>query len=159
MKWNRIILLSAVTISFTACSFTACGQTKKQQKDNTSKQTKNQSKINRTESKMDLSKITNEKVRQAVDAQISGDKATFFSLFTGKVKFTDDGNTLDFKSFFENAFNHKEQFLSIDKVENNGKDIFGRFNAGQWGTFNVYFKFHQNADGQFDELHIGNMDK
>ena len=145
MKWNRIILLSAVTISFTACSFTACGQTKKQQKDNTSKQTKNQSKINRTESKMDLSKITNEKVRQAVESQISGDKATFFSLFTGKVKFTDDGNTLDFKPFFENAFNHK--------------DIFGRFNAGQWGTFNVYFKVHQNADGQFDELHIGNMDK
>ncbi|WP_454046040.1 hypothetical protein [Chryseobacterium sp. Marseille-Q8038] len=26
---------------------------------------------------------------------------------------------------------------------------------GKWGTFQIYFKFHKNAEGQFDKLDIG----
>jgi hypothetical protein len=51
---------------------------------------------------------------------------------------TDDGNPVDFKSFFSNALG-KESFLSIDRVENNGQNIYGNFKAGQWGTFPVFF--------------------
>ncbi len=50
---------------------------------------------------------------------------------------TDDGNTVDFKSFFSNALG-KESFLSIDRVENDGQTLYGKFNAGKWGTFPVF---------------------
>ncbi len=43
-------------------------------------------------------------------------------------------------------------FLS---VEDEGKTVYGNFKAGQWGTFRVFFKFHQNADGKFEKLDIG----
>ncbi|KXK41136.1 MAG: hypothetical protein UZ11_BCD004002146, partial [Bacteroidetes bacterium OLB11] len=69
--------------------------------------------------------------------------------------FTDDGRTMNFKPFFDNAFDKKEKFLEIDTVENEGMDIYGKFYAGQWGTFRVYFKFHQNANGKINRLDIG----
>ncbi len=102
---------------------------------------------------MDLSKITNQTVKQAIEALQSGDKA-WYGFFSDKVVMTDDGNKMDFKSFFAKALG-KEQFLTIDKVENDGKDIYGNFQAGQWGMFKVFFKFHQNAEGKFDRLDIG----
>jgi hypothetical protein len=142
-----IYLLLAVTI----CSFTACAQQTK-----TNQKVKEQNSVtNKIDSKMDLSKLTNEQVKKAVEAQLNNDKTAWFALFTEKVKFTDDGNNLEFKSFFENAFKHNERFLSIERVENHGKDLYGHFDAGQWGVFNVYFKFHQNAEGKFDRLDIG----
>ncbi len=108
---------------------------------------------------MDTSLLTNQAVKNAVDALQNGDKKRWFSYFTDTAVFTDDGRTLDFKSFFENAFSKNEKFLSIDKVENNGKDIYGDFYAGQWGTFRVYFKFHQNEEGKFTRLDIGQAPK
>jgi hypothetical protein len=132
-------------------SVTACGQQTKTNKSETQQNSITEKKNN----KMDLSKVTNPQVRKAVEAQINNDKAAWFALFTNNVTFSDDGNTLDFKPFFENAFNHKEKFLSIEKVANEGKDIYGQFDAGQWGIFNVFFKFHQNTDGKFDRLEIG----
>ena len=127
-------------------SLTSCGQ-----------QTKNNqyTKTIKTENKMDLTKITNENVKNAIEALQANDKNAWYSFFTNDVKLTDDGRTLDFKPFFDNAFNHKEKFLTIDKVENDGKNITGNFFAGQWGTFKVFFNFHQNADGKFNRLDIG----
>ena len=104
---------------------------------------------------MDISKITNENVKKAIEALQENNKTAFYSYFTGDTAFSDDGRALDFKSFFDNAFSHQEKFLSIDTVENNGKDIYGDFHAGQWGTFRVFFKFHQNEEGKFDRLAIG----
>lgn len=120
-------------------SLAACGQ----QKTTSSK----------TVQPMDLSKITNQKVKQAIEALQSGDKS-WYSFFTDKPAMTDDGNTIDFHAFFAKALG-VEKFQSIDKVENEGKDIYGNFKAGQWGTFKVFFKFHQNPDGKFDGLDIG----
>lgn len=104
---------------------------------------------------MDLSKLTNKEVRLAIEALQNNDLKAWYTFFTDKAAFTDDGRTLDFKSFFDNAFGKKERFLTIDRVGNDGKDIYGNFHAGQWGNFNVFFKFHQNADGKFDRLDIG----
>lgn len=105
--------------------------------------------------KMDFSKIPNNQVKQALQALEDNNKEAWFALFTSNSKFTDDGRTMDFKSFFDNAFSKKEKFLTIEKIENDGKDITGNFYAGQWGTFKVFFKFHQNADGKFHQLDIG----
>ncbi|MBW7846074.1 MAG: hypothetical protein H3C45_10630 [Bacteroidia bacterium] len=139
MKGALILLLLASTISLQAQPLKAKSSTI---------QTK-------TEQRMDISKITNPQVKQAIEALQNNDKNAWFSFFTNDAVFTDDGRIMDFTSFFDNAFKHKEKFLTIDKVENNGKDIFGNFFAGQWGTFKVYFKFHQQADGKLNRLDIG----
>ncbi|WP_126973007.1 hypothetical protein [Gynurincola endophyticus] len=106
---------------------------------------------------MDLSVIPNETVRSAVAALQKNDKNTWFSYFAKDIVFTDDGNTLNFKSFFENAFAKKEKFLQIERIENNGKDIYGVFYAGQWGTFKVYFKFQLNDEEKIIRLDIGQI--
>ncbi|CAH0211402.1 hypothetical protein SRABI04_02236 [Chryseobacterium sp. Bi04] len=132
-----------MTIFVTSFSLTACGQVKENQK-------KTQSSKQQT---MDLSKITDETVKNAIEALQTGDKK-WYSFFTENPVMTDDGNTVDFTSFFSKALG-KEHFLSIDRVENEGKDIYGSFKAGQWGTFPVFFKFHKNSEGKFERLDIG----
>jgi len=134
-----------------AFAFTACGQTNSINSIQTT--------ITTTGQKMDLTKISNESVRKAIEALQANDKTTWYSYFTHDATFTDDGRTLHFKSFFDNAFDKKEKFLDIDKVENEGKDIYGNFYAGQWGTFSVYFKFHQDTNGKFNRLDIGQTSK
>ncbi|MCC7222709.1 MAG: hypothetical protein IT273_03225 [Chitinophagales bacterium] len=131
---------------FVAISFTACGQSSQ------SLTTKNQA---ITANDMDLSKITNEAVKKAIEALQANDKNAWYAYFTNDALFTDDGRTMNFKSFFDNAFEKKEKFLSIDKIENEGQDIYGNFYAGQWGTFKVFFKFHLNAEGKINRLDIG----
>ncbi|WP_452224134.1 hypothetical protein [Lacinutrix chionoecetis] len=107
--------------------------------------------------KMDLTAITNKNVKGAIEALQSGDKS-WYSYFTENPEMTDDGNTKDLHKFFNNALG-KEKFLSIDKVENEGKNITGNFKAGMWGTFKVYFNFHENTDGKFSKLDIGQTSK
>ncbi|WP_223608233.1 hypothetical protein [Chryseobacterium sp. OSA05B] len=104
---------------------------------------------------MDLSKITDDTVKQAIKALQDGDKS-WYGFFTENPLMTDDGNPVDFQSFFSNALG-TEKFLSIDKVENDGKDIYGSFQAGKWGTFRTYFKFQKNNEGKFDRLDIGQL--
>lgn len=122
-----------------------CGQ--KASEKNTQKST------TQTQKNMDLSKITDETVRQAVQALQDGDQS-WYGFFTGNPVMTDDGNTVDFRSFFSNALG-KEKFLTIDRVENEGKEIYGNFQAGKWGIFPVFFRFHKNEEGKFDRLDIG----
>lgn len=100
----------------------------------------------------DLSKITNDR-KSAIEALQNGDKS-WYTYFTDNPEMTDDGQQVDFKSFFAKALGN-EKFLNIDKVENNGKTVYGNFKAGQWGTFRVFFKFHENATGKFERLDIG----
>lgn len=142
MKPTLLLLFSALIVN-------ACAQTPKNDKHQTAVET------SKTDNTMDISKITNPQVKQAIEALQASDKQAWYAYFTSDAVFTDDGRTLEFKSFFDNAFNHKEKFLSIEKVENDGKDVYGNFYAGQWGTFKVYFKFHQQADGKFNRIDIG----
>lgn len=102
---------------------------------------------------MDTGKLINETVKKALEALQAGDKI-WYTFFTENPTMTDDGNKVDFKNFFTKALG-TEKFLTIDNVENDGKDIYGNFKAGQWGTFPIFFKFHQNSDGKFDRLDIG----
>ena len=137
---KRIFLTLLLSISIASCA----QKTEKIQPTKTEKQ-----------QTMHLNKITNETVKKAIEALQENDKTLWYSYFTKDAVFTDDGNKLDLKSFFDNAFNHKEKFLSIDKVENEGKNLEGNFFAGQWGTFRTYFHFHINAEGKIERLDIG----
>lgn len=133
----RNLVLTIVT----SLSLVACGQ----------------SNSNKKEQKMDLTVIQNENVRNAIQALQDGDQS-WYSYFTENPQMTDDGNPKDFHKFFKGALG-KEKFLSIDKVENDGKNIIGNFKAGMWGTFEVYFNFHENENGKFDRLDIGQTSK
>lgn len=141
MNFSHFAIVLAIGLSGTACS----QQTVKEKQNSTPTSKKQQT--------MDLSKITDPQVKQAIEALQTGDK-TWYSFFTENPAMTDDGHKMDFKSFFANALG-KELFLSIDRVENDGKDIHGNFKAGQWGTFPVFFRFHKNTEGKFDRLDIG----
>jgi len=132
------------------CSITACAQNKKTEKSSDKQQTT----IKKTQQTMDLSKITNPTVNAAMTAWQNGDSKTFLSYFTANPTMTDDGSPRGFQGFVKEACG-EEKFLTIDSVENDGKDITGNFKAGKWGTFKVFFKFHQNSDGKFDRLDIG----
>lgn len=99
--------------------------------------------------------ITNPGIKKAIDALQAHDYETWKSCFIAEPIFTDDGKTLNFFTFFSNAFDKKEKFLSLDKVVDGGREIHGNFYAGQWGTFKVYFRFYETADGKFSRLDIG----
>ncbi len=103
---------------------------------------------------MNTDKLTNATVKQAVNALQTNDSKAWFALFTDKATLYDDGNKMDFKAFWQKAIGH-ERFTSIDKVENNGLDVYGRFHSDQWGDFKTYFKFHIDKDGKIDRLDIG----
>lgn len=104
---------------------------------------------------MNTDKLINLTVKQAIEALQENDKQLWYSYFTENVIFSDDGNSMNFRSFFDNAFDKKEKFLDIDTIKNNGQDIYGNFYAGQWGTFRVYFKFTLNSDNKIERLDIG----
>ncbi len=123
------------------------------------KQKHNQIQNINTVNKMDISIIPNHHVKTAIEALQANDKQAWFACFAENVIFTDDGRTMNFKTFFDNAFDKKEKFLEIDSIQNEGKDIYGKFYAGQWGTFRVYFKFHPSTNGKFTRLDIGQAPK
>jgi len=108
---------------------------------------------------MDLSILPNKNVRSAIQSLQENNIKEWYNHFTDNVTFTDDGRTMDFRKFFDNAFDKKEKLLEIDTVANNGKTIYGNFYAGQLGTFRVYFKFHEVKNGKFNRLDIGQIDK
>ena len=103
---------------------------------------------------MDTNKLTNETVKAAFEAWQDGDSKTFVSYFTSDAKLYDDGSPRNFQNFVKEACGH-ERFTSIEKVENEGKDITGNFHTESWGDFKTYFMFSINSDGKFDRLDIG----
>ncbi len=103
---------------------------------------------------MNTNKLTNPTVKKAIEALQSADKDSWYSLFTNKAELFDDGNKIDFRNFSDKALGH-ERFTSIDKIENNGLDLLGKFHSDTWGDFKTYFKFHINAEGKIDRLDIG----
>lgn len=104
--------------------------------------------------KMNSAVITNEYAREAFDAWQKADTAKWYSLFTTKVKLFDDGQNRDFRQFTKEAIGN-ERFVSIDKVEDGGKSIYGHFHSNVWGDFKTYFKFSLNKDNKINRLEIG----
>ncbi len=103
---------------------------------------------------MSTDKLTHPVVKKAIDALQAADRDAWFAQFTADAALYDDGNKMNFKSFFDKALGH-ERFTSIDKVENKGLDVYGRFHSDQWGDFKTYFKFHINGNGKIERLDIG----
>jgi hypothetical protein len=103
---------------------------------------------------MDLRKLINPKVRGAIEALQAGDKTAWLAFFTADARLTDDGSPRSFAGFSDEALG-RERFTSIDRVDNNGLDVYGSFHSDRWGDFKTYFKFHLGSDGKFARLDIG----
>lgn len=134
-----------------AFSFNACAQSTNKTNGENSKKTITKSEKS---NKMNTEKLTNQTVKAAFEAWQNGDSKLFLTYFTIDAKLFDDGSPRDFQRFVKDACGH-EKFTSIDKVENDGKDITGNFHTESWGDFKTYFKFHMNAEGKFNRLDIG----
>ena len=98
---------------------------------------------------MNTAMVTNPVAKKAIDALQAGDKNAWFELFTTDAQLFDDGNKIDLKGFSESALGH-ERFTSIDKVENEGLNLYGKFHSDKWGDFKTYFKFHINGSGKIN---------
>lgn len=113
--------------------------------------------ITKTKPVMDTSKIENPVAAKAIDALQTADKTAWFALFASDAQLYDDGNKMNLRSFFEKAIGH-EYFTSIDKVENNGLAVYGKFHSDTWGNFKTYFKFTITPQGKISRLDIGQAD-
>lgn len=49
----------------------------------------------------------------------------------------------------------KERFTSIDKVEDDGMSVYGRFHSDKWATLKIILKFQLHSGGKFNQLEIG----
>lgn len=103
---------------------------------------------------MNTEKLTNRVVKLAVEAWQKADAKTWLSFFTADAVLFDDGSPRDLKQFSREAMG-RERFTSIDKVENHGLDVYGRFHSDKWGDFKTYFKFHINPEGKISQIDIG----
>jgi len=104
-------------------------------------------------STIDTSRLTQPVVKSAFEAWQSRDLAGWLAHFTPAPALYDDGNPRDFKSFSKEI--GKERFTSIERVDEDGSKITGRFHSDTWGDFTTYFKFHLDADGKISRLDIG----
>jgi hypothetical protein len=98
--------------------------------------------------------ISNPTVKAAIEALQNGDPKAWRALFEPDAKLYDDGKPRDLEKFTDDAVGH-ERFTSIDRVVNDGLDLFGEFHSDHWGDFRTYFKFQLSAEEKIKRLEIG----
>lgn len=108
----------------------------------------------KTVNEMEYGKISNSKVKAAIEAWQKDDAALWLSFFITDAQLLDDGHPRDFKKFSTETIGN-ERFTSVDKVEDNGLSVYGHFHSDTWGDFKTYFKFQLDKSGKFERLEIG----
>lgn len=99
--------------------------------------------------------LQNSTVRAAIEALNAQDRKAWEALFRPGATFADDGKEGSLAAFTNGAFGKGcERFTRIDKVENNGLDVFGQLHSDTWGDFKACFKFHVQ-DGRITRLEVG----
>ena len=105
---------------------------------------------------METELLTHPTVKAAVDALQKADKLAWAALFEPDAKLYDDGRPRSLEKFTRDSLGH-ERFISIDRVENGGLDVFGAFHSDKWGNFRTYFKFQLSPSGGIKRLDIGQV--
>ena len=79
-------------------------------------------------------------------------------LFWDKPELTDDGTPHDFTEWSERElFGSSVAYLaSIDKVEDGGLTIYGKFHSDQWGNFKTFMRFHVEND-KITKMEVGKL--
>jgi hypothetical protein len=107
---------------------------------------------------LDLNAISHHIVKSAIEAMNGRNKKQWYALFSDKPAFTDDGNPHDFTDWCEKElFGTSLAYLSsIDKVEDGGLTVYGRFHSDQWGDFRTFLKFHVD-NGKITKMAVGQI--
>ena len=81
------------------------------------------------------------------------------ALFTPDATLTDDGNEQDFVQWSDNEIFGRGQgrLAAVDREEDGGLTLHGRFHSAQWGAFRSVFRFHQRGD-KLSGLEVGQID-
>jgi hypothetical protein len=98
--------------------------------------------------------LTNPTVKAAIEALQRGDRHAWSALFEPDATLYDDGRARSLQEFTRDALGH-ERFTSIDRVENDGLSLVGRFHSDKWGDFRTYFSFRLSPAGKITRLDIG----
>lgn len=69
---------------------------------------------------------------RTIEALQAGGKTAWLALFAVDARLTDDGSPRSFTGFSEDVLG-PERFASIDRVDNNGLDVYGSFRSDRWG--------------------------
>jgi hypothetical protein len=80
-------------------------------------------------------------------------------LFSDKPELADDGNPHGFIEWSERElFGSSMAYLaSIEKVEDGGLTIYGKFHSDQWGDFKTFMRFHGEND-KITKMEVGQTD-
>lgn len=106
---------------------------------------------------MTSDKLANPTVKAAIEALQKGDREAWVRLFEPNAMLYDDGSPRSLEAFSAEAVGH-ERFTSIDRVDNHGLDLVGRFHSDRWGDFRTYFRFQLSSEGKIQRLDIGQAD-
>src|SRR5215207_3720491 len=110
-------------------------------------------------SPLNLQGIDNPIVRSAIQALNSRNKEQWYKLFSDNPMLTDDGNPHDFTKWCEaELFSSSLAYLaSVDKVEDGGLTVYGKFHSDRWGDFKTFLRFHVE-NGKITKLDVGQAD-
>src|SRR5260221_14219966 len=107
---------------------------------------------------MNVAQLTNPLVKAAIEAMNAGDRQGWFNLFANGAELTDDGNANNFTQWSDSELfgKSKAYLMSIDRVEDNGQTIYGKFHSDRWGEFNTFMKF-KIRDNKIVGLDVGQV--
>lgn len=98
-------------------------------------------------------------VRSAVEAINRREKKRWFSLFTDRPSFSDDGVPREFVRWCEDELfgSHVAYVISVDRVEDGGMTFYARYHSDKWGDFKTFWKFGLEG-GRISKLDVGATD-
>src|SRR5258708_1531743 len=109
-----------------------------------------------TAPKLDLSSIVPPIVKEAITAMNGSNRRKWYALFSDAATLTDDGTPHDLTEWSEGElFAPSLAYLaSVDKVEDGGLTVYGRFHSDRLGDFKTFLKFSVEK-GRIIKLAVG----
>jgi hypothetical protein len=96
-------------------------------------------------------------VRTAISALQAGDKLGWLTCFTAGAKLFDNGKRRSLFNFTRDNIGLM-QFNDIERVDNDGRDVYGMLRFREEKSFRAYFKFRLDAAAMCSRLDIARMD-
>lgn len=96
-------------------------------------------------------------VRTAISALQAGDRLNWLTCFTAGAKLFDNGKR---KSLFNFTRDHigSMHFISIERVDNDGRDVYGVLKVREEENIRAYFKFRLDAAAMCSRLDVGRQE-
>jgi hypothetical protein len=109
---------------------------------------------------MSTAQFTNPVVKAAIEAMNGGDRQGWFKLFAKGAMLTDDGTVREFTHWSDSELfgKRKAYLMSIDRVEDDGLSIYGKFHSDRWGEFDTFMKF-TIQDNKIIRLDVGQVNE